>query len=362
MSEVKLDTLFPVSINLLCSGMTIPHDVHDDEANLLILRGNTLDDAQIEAIRRLNKGKDTIYVTAETHKMLLEHTLSCEIPKIAKIEEETGYTEVKDETLNLLMEIEHSNNVSKDKLHNVSEGLSHKLEVTRPDLLVSMINTLAPEDEYLQRHSINVGLLNGLLGRWLGLPKKVVDQLIMIGLLHDCGKKLVPQKVLNAPRKLTKVEFEVIKMHAVHSYTLLKEFSEEVRLAARGHHEKINGRGYPDNLSADGIPIAARITAVSDIYDAMVSRRVYKGPNNPFRILGQLRGMRETELDARLVDVFTQNMPKELIEKPVILSNGEVGVIDSVDENDVEHPYIRVRNKVIKSNEKINCVTMYIEE
>jgi HD-GYP domain-containing protein (c-di-GMP phosphodiesterase class II) len=357
------ETLVSVPIDLLYDGMTIPHDVYNAEADILLLRrGHTLDAEQIEAIKQINGGKDTIYVTAETHKILLKHSLSCEVVSQAELEEGIGYTDVKDETLNLLLEIEHASHVPKEKLNAVSESLSNRLEVTRPDLLVSMINAIAPVDEYLQRHCINVGLLNGLIGRWLGLPKKDVDLLVMIGLLHDCGKALLPQKVLNAPRALTTVEFEVVKMHAVYTYDLLSEFPETIRRAARGHHEKRNGRGYPDHLSEEAIPSAARVTAISDIYDAMVSRRVYKGPQNPFRILKQIKEMRGAELEPYFVDTFVRNMPKELIDKPVLLSNGEIGVIDSVDETDPEHPFIRTHNRVVKSSKDLHCVAMYYEE
>jgi len=281
---------------------------------------------------------------------------------LSEMEKTCGYDIVKNETFELLGEISQKKFVRQESLRTVSEELSSRLEVTLPSTILSLINALAPVDEYLQRHCVNVSLLNGLFGSWLGMSKREIDNLVLIGLLHDCGKALIPHRVLTAPRKLSIVEFEVIKMHASNSYDLLTEFPEPLRCAARSHHERISGLGYPDGLSYDEIPVEARITAISDIYDAMVSQRAYKTPRSPFNILATLNELRDSELDARLVDVFVSHMPLELLDKPVRLSDGSVGVIRSFDPDDPEYPVVEVNDHVTKTNEDFHCTSMYIEE
>lgn len=104
-------------------------------------------------------------------------------------------------------------------------------------MIFQCINAPNPIDEYLRRHSVNVGLLNSLQGRWLGLPSQDVDRLVLAGLVHDVGKTQIPAAILNAPRRLSISEFEVVKMHPIYSYELLgadRHFSK----AARHHHEK----------------------------------------------------------------------------------------------------------------------------
>jgi len=359
---VKKD-LTAVSIKLLFDGMVTPHDIYNADGNVLLIRqDNTLKISQIEAIRRMNAGRDIILVTPETRRMLLRRSISCELVSQAELEEETGYTEIKDDMLALIEEIAHTKNVPQDTLYTVSEALSNRLEVTSPGKILDLINALAPADEYLQRHCANVSLLNGLIGKWLGFPKETVDMLVLIGLVHDTGKALVPPQILNAPRKLALAEFEVMKSHPVYGYDSLADFPASVRYGARGHHEKYDGNGYPDRTRGSDIPLEARITAVSDIYDAMVSRRAYKEPRSPFHIITWLSKLRETELDPLVVDTFIENMPNELVDKPVMLSNGEIGAIHAVDPYDLEFPDIRMNGKVIKSSERLFCTFMFFEE
>jgi len=280
------------------------------------------------------------------------------IGSLLEIEETSGYGTVKNETFGLLEEISHKKVLHQESLRAVWADLSKRLEVTLPSTILSLINALAPVDEYLQRHCVNVGLLNGLQGTWLGLGKQEIDDLVLIGLLHDFGKMMIPSRVLMAPRKLTTIEFEVIKMHPVNSYDLLSEFPEPLRRAARSHHEKVSGAGYPDGLLNEDIPLGGRITAISDIYDSMVSRRAYKGPISPFRILATLTSMKHTALDAGLVEVFIAHMPLELYDKPVLMSDGTVGLVRSFDPDDPERPMIEVNGRVIQSSEELHCVSM----
>jgi len=104
------------------------------------------------------------------------------------------------------------------------------------------------------------------------------------------------------------------------------------------------------------------VTAVSDIYDAMVSQRAYKKPLDPFRIISWIRKMAQKDLDPVVVDAFVRNMPRELLGKPVMLSNGEIGAVHSIDFEDLEYPYIRTSNKIIKSNYEVHCIHMYLED
>jgi HD-GYP domain-containing protein (c-di-GMP phosphodiesterase class II) len=151
-------------------------------------------------------------------------------------------------------------------------------------------------------------------------------------------------------------------MHTVFGYDMLHEFPDTIRCGVRGHHEKFASKGYPDNLLGNIIPLAARITAVSDIYDAMVSQRAYKEPRNPFHIIAWIEKLRGTDLEETIVDTFTENMPKEMVNKPALLSNGKVGIIHELDYDDLEHPYVRVGEKVFKTNSELFCTQMYMEE
>lgn len=355
--------LHPVSIELLFEGMNVQEDIYDADAAMLIAKqGTMLGKGDIEMIKSLNTGREIIYVSSSTQKILMERRPKLENLSIREVEETTGYTEIKDDTFTLLDEIAATKTVKQEDLLSISASLSNRLEVTSPSVILSLINALAPVDEYLQRHCVNVGLLNGLFGQWIGLNKNEVDKLVLVGLLHDCGKAMVPPTVLNSPRKLTIVEFEVIKMHPVFSYELLKDFPEPVRRAARCHHEKVNGRGYPDRYERDNIPMEARITAISDIYDAMVSQRAYKNGKSPFSTMAMLQRLSETDVDSRLVSIFIKSMPCELIDKAVVMSDGSIGIVKAFYPDDIEHPAIDIDGHIIKSNDSLYCSSMYNAE
>jgi len=353
---------FAVSINLLYEGMIVEEDVYDADATLMLAaRGTVLNADTIGRIKSINAGRETIQVSGNTYRALTANHEPVETIFIKAIEEATGYSAAADVTFKMLDEITRRQGVQQDALYAVSEELSNRLEVTSPSTILSLINALAPVDEYLQRHCVDVGMLNGLFGRWLKLPKADIDRLVLMGLLHDCGKALVPSQILNAPRKLTMTEFEVIKMHTLYGYELLAGFPEPVRLASRGHHEKVGGTGYPDRHKPDSIPMEARITAVSDIYDAMVSQRSYKKPRSPFSIMAVIQNLSGAELDSRLVQVFINNMPNELMNKQVLMCDGMVGIVRSYDVADIEYPYIEVNGRITKSNQDWYCTSMYTE-
>jgi len=362
MSDVNDNILIPVTIDLLYDGMVVQDDIYDADGNrLLIKSGNTITDVHIQSIRSLNSGRGTIYVTGRTHKTMLSGKPVIVASSRNVLEETSGYAKAKNETFELLGEIARNKTVCQDSLMSVSNELSTRLETTSPTIIMSLINAMAPIDEYLQRHSVNVSLLNGLIGQWMGLTKESIDRLVLIGLLHDCGKTQVPPLVLNAPRRLTGVEYEVIKMHTVFTYDLLSGFPNPIRYAASSHHERLNGTGYPKGLSDVEVTWEARISAVSDIYDAMVSQRAYKRPRSPFSILALLGRLCNTELDANVIRIFVEQMPKELMNKPVMMSDGTIGIVREYDTGDIEYPMVELSGHKIKTNNDLYCVSMYDE-
>lgn len=355
--------LVTASIELLQAGMELDGDIYDADCKLrLAKKGTVLNEHNLESLLNLNEGRRTIYVTTDTLLAMQRARVPYEAVSRVEHEENTGYVVVKTNTSDILSEITVTKAAPSKTLYAVSEDLSKRLETIPTASILQLINALAPVDEYLERHCVNVGMLNGLIGRWLGLSNDRVDELILTGLLHDCGKALVPPVVLNAPRALTTIEAEVMKMHAVYSHQLLGDFPESVRIAASSHHEKLNGKGYPNGKAASDILLDAKVTAISDIYDAMISRRAYKEPRSPFFTMSLMMQLRGTELDPELVDLFITKMPDELIGKPVTMSNGQIAVVKSVDIEDIQFPIVEIEGRSFKANQDLCCVSMYCTE
>ncbi|MCL2500642.1 MAG: HD-GYP domain-containing protein [Defluviitaleaceae bacterium] len=356
MKEVDL---IPIPIDTLHIGTFVQDNIYaHDSSQLLIKAGTFIDDRILERVKHLNGGKPTVFLAGLPLKSLAMPQDEMEKRRKA-LEKATGYDKIADEAVDYLSETAKNKSVDPVKLKVISHMLSNWMGTASSAIVLTLVNALAPVDEYLQRHCVNTAFLNGLMGKWMGLPLEAVSRLALIGLLHDCGKALMPHSILNEHRRLTVVEYEVIKTHPLHSYELLSDFPEDVRFAARGHHEKMNGTGYPDGLANDAIPIESRITAISDIYDALVAQRAYKEPRSPFNVLALLKRIAGRELDERLVNLFLTNIPKELIGKQVVLSNGTVAYVREIDYDDIEYPIVNQFGERLKTNETLYCTSMY---
>ncbi|MCR5452609.1 MAG: response regulator [Lachnospiraceae bacterium] len=166
--------------------------------------------------------------------------------------------------------------------NHLSEEVDKKTKENEKILLhvVQMLaDAIDEKDTYTNGHSGRVAVYSREIARRYGLSDKDINDVYMMGLLHDVGKIGVPDAIINKPAKLTDEEFEIIKNHPVMGARILKNIKEMPKLAmgARWHHERFGGGGYPDNIKGEEIPYEARIIAVADAYDAMTSRRSYRG-------------------------------------------------------------------------------------
>ncbi|RCW52998.1 HD domain-containing phosphohydrolase [Halanaerobium sp. ST460_2HS_T2] len=148
------------------------------------------------------------------------------------------------------------------------------------EIISSTIKMLEMYDLYTRGHSENVAELAVQIAEEMGLSQNIVDNIYWTGLVHDIGKMLIPLEVLNKEGKLSKSEYELIKEHPVLGSNALKSSSSLKQLAdyVRYHHERWDGRGYPDGLKGDQIPIESQVICAADAWDAMRSKRTYREP------------------------------------------------------------------------------------
>lgn len=355
-----------IAMEFLYEGMVVGEDIYNHNGQLLILaKGIVLTESKIAQLKNFNQNSRNISVPDMTYKELMTRGILMPSSLAQEyIEKEVGYSKAKEQAEVLLLDIASTDSISKTDTDVIAEDMGRRLATVDPSLVFQCINAPKPIDEYLRRHCINVGLINGLIGKWLALGKEEIDLLVVAGLVHDVGKTKIPAEILDAPRKLSLSEFEVMKMHPIYSYELLSKderFSNSVKLAARHHHEKMNGSGYPDRINAGKISLFAKITAVSDIYDAMVSKRSYKEAKNPFTIISRLANKQFSELDMTLVRAFVKHMPAELVGKSVLLSDGSIGIIKFIVPSDLEHPIVEVNGIIKKTDDDLYCKSMVFE-
>jgi putative nucleotidyltransferase with HDIG domain len=142
----------------------------------------------------------------------------------------------------------------------------------------SALNKIKQKDPYTYEHCLRVGELSMRLADRLGLPEREIEEVYVCGILHDIGKVHTPDSILKKPGPLTAEEFAVIRIHPVDSERMVVELSEFSYLsdAIRGHHERFDGKGYPDKKISESIHPYSRIILVCDTFDAMTSTRIYR--------------------------------------------------------------------------------------
>jgi len=179
------------------------------------------------------------------------------------------------------------------------------LEKSMKETLIALVRSLEARDRYTKDHSARVSKLAVQFARALGLDEETVALVKTGGLLHDIGKGGVPDAVLLKPGRLTEREFAIIKAHPVMGDAILRHMDtlSRERLIVRHHHERIDGRGYPDKLSGDNIPLVARIVCVADSIDAMTTHRVYRMARPLSFCVEQLKMNSGTQFDAQVVEV-----------------------------------------------------------
>jgi len=180
------------------------------------------------------------------------------------------------------------------------------------------------KDEDTGDHIKRMSQYCALIAEKLGMPAKEVQNIIYAAPMHDVGKIGIPDSILMKPGKLTKEEFEIMKSHTIIGANILANSKAEVlKLAeqiAISHHEKWNGKGYPQGFSGDNIPMAGRIVGLADAFDALTSKRPYKEPFPVEVALDIIKKEREQHFDPDVVDVFLENIDEIVKIKAEVVS------------------------------------------
>ena len=228
-----------------------------------------------------------------------------------------------------------------------------------PDAMM-WIARIRQKDHYTSEHSLNVGLLAIAFGRHLGASEEDLNQLGLAGMLHDVGKMRTPIEILNKEGQLSEREFEIMKSHAQHGRDILmshKTVSHSAVDVAYGHHEALDGTGYPRKIKASGITDFTRLITLCDVYDAVTSERVYKNGRSSLDAMKILYQNRGTKFDQRLVTEFIECIglypPGSIVE----LRSGEAGIVIGTNYRHRHLPKVlilRDRNKLPQREQVMN--------
>lgn len=217
--------------------------------------------------------------------------------------------------------------------------------ILRNETALFWLSKIKNKDEYTAEHCLRVGILAIAFGKYLQLPRPELELLGLCGMLHDVGKMKVPQHILNKEGPLTQDEYKIVKEHTVLGYVFLRNhggIDEQVCTTAYNHHERMNGKGYPRKVASELLSNYDRIIAIIDSYDAMISDRCYRKGMAPSKALSQLYKGQGDLYDIDLVQQFIQMVGVYPVGSLVELSNGEVAVVLSVNEQHKLQPVVEI--------------------
>ncbi|MDP2562886.1 HD-GYP domain-containing protein [Psychrobium sp. 1_MG-2023] len=214
-----------------------------------------------------------------------------------------------------------------------------------PNALACVLN-IRQKDQYLLEHSVSVSILLSMFAKHLGEDKETIKELAIGAFMHDLGKIMIPDEILNKPGKLTNEEFEIMKSHANHSIEIIKKtpgispLSLEV---AALHHEKVNGQGYPNGIGGDDISRYGRMISICDIYDALTANRCYKEGFSQVKAFSILRNLaEENHLDNDLVVSFIKCMGVYPVGSIVKLDSEHLAIVEQSNESDSVRPRVKL--------------------
>lgn len=169
------------------------------------------------------------------------------------------------------------------------------------------------KDRYTSGHSKRVAMYARMIAERMGKNREEQEIIYRAGLLHDVGKIRIPAEIINKPGELTDEEYNIIKIHPVTGYHILRGISDDNYIAdtAKYHHERYDGKGYPNGLSGEDIPESARILGVADSYDTMTSNRSYRGALPQHVVREEIEKGRGTQFDPKIADIMLQMIDED---------------------------------------------------
>ena len=238
----------------------------------------------------------------------------------------------------------------KEEFIDVSENIAESIIDNFDEIIYIPLKKLQNFDEYTYSHSLNVSIVATLIGKALDFDDLMVKKLSLSALLHDVGKSKVDIKLINAPRGLTYEEFEHMKNHVKYGKELCTSHginNEDILSGILYHHERYDGRGYLEGLKENEIPLFGRIIAISDVYDALTSKRSYKSCWNNYKAVSHIIQNSNKMFDPECVSAFVKVFGIYPPGTKILLNDYRVAtVIASKMQNELQ-PLLQIGNEIV---------------
>lgn len=330
----------------LVPGMITDEDIYTYDGKLILARGSVLNDNIITRLEFYSVFR--VKVSDKTADISVD-----------KIKYSTYSQKIQNSEDFIVFKNKFLKNVdsTKDFLNNI---VQENLSVDPDDLLFNatqlipkgmttlhvfdMLHNMRDQDDETFVHSLNVALICNVFGKWLNFSQDEINILTLCGILHDIGKIVIPNNILKKPATLTDLEYQIIKTHTLKGFDILKSLNIDPHImrSALMHHERCDGSGYPSGLTANRIDSFAKIVAIADVYDAMTSARVYRGPICPFKVVDIFQNEGLQKYDPHYLLTFLEGIVLTYMHNTVLLSNGLKGEIIMINKLNLSKPIIKI--------------------
>lgn len=333
-------------------GMILAEDILDRNGHLVIPNGSPL---TRDTIRKIDNYGIIIIKVVKENSIIDDGNESQETAGYYNaIKQTKGFKQISNQFQNSVdaLATEFNNIVLQNKEIQIDRILNNIKKIidanTTKYSIFEILDCVRGSDDQTFVHSINVALICGEIGEWLGYSAVQMKKIMAAGILHDIGKVKIPLNILNKPGKLTEQEYQIIKYHTVFGYKILKDrpIDTHIKYAALMHHERYDGSGYPRGRKETEIDEFARIIAIADVYDAMTAKRVYRERMSPFDVIEHFE-KEISHFDPKILVLFLKKTAQSYVNKTVLLSNGEKAKIALINNNVLGRPIVITDTGVI---------------
>ena len=370
--------------------MIVADDVYTSDDKLVIPEGTVLTEDIIDSLKeygvfaiRIKVDDDGNNAAAENEKVMPDgdevlKEQRQEIKNSAEQEHESFLKQVKESKE---FEVFHSAFVdSVDNLKNVfSKVVMHNEQIDGESILsdvenvvskgrnsihiLDMLQCMRGYDDVTYVHSVNVALLSNMIGRivYPDISDEELKVLTLAGLLHDIGKMMVPDNIIQKKGRLTLPEYNLVKTHVLFGNNILKGIDNlDPRIAevAMRHHERCDGTGYPGGYKREQIEPFARIVAIADTYDAMTSDRAYRAAICPFDVIEMFEREGIVKYDVAFLLPFLEKAVQAYMNTDVRLSTNQIGKVIMINKNEFSKPVVQVGDEFYDLSKETNDIVI----
>lgn len=320
-----------VLIDNLKGNERLARPVYSVDGSFLLSKGIHIKMSYANRLREL--GVDYIYIEDELSKGV----------EINDFIEEKTRENCKKEVKKVLETYSTQGNLELSNIVTAAQDIVEDVLCQR-NIIVNLID-IRRKDEYTYAHSVNVCALAVLLSIKLGYNKNRVRDIAVGALLHDLGKVLVPDEILNKPGKLTDKEYEIVKQHVIYGYEAISGaswISSISKVIILTHHENIDGSGYPFGWKGNKINNATKAISICNVFDSMVSKKPYRGAYKIYEVIEYLIANKGILFDEDIVDAFIKYIAVYPSGMGVITNEGEKGIVLKQNYGFPARPVVRI--------------------